>query len=103
MLFIKNAEIDSWWLKIRTATELGLLGGSAKVATKKPNPNTASPDTRVICVYTYDSDDVADCTRVREALRAVGVTWKIPYKIDADTYAGRYSRQGQARISKRYE
>lgn len=103
MLFIKNAEIDSWWLKIRTATELGLLGGSAKVATKKPNPNTASPDTRVICVYTYDIDDVADCTRVREALRAVGVTWKIPYKIDADTYAGRYSRQGQVRISKRYE
>jgi superfamily II DNA or RNA helicase len=103
MLFIKNAEIDAWWLKIRTATELGLLGGSAKVATMKPNPNSASPDTRVICVYTYDIDDVADCTRVREALRDVGATWKIPYKTDADTYAGKYSRQGQARISKRYE
>ena len=69
----------------------------------KPNPNAASPDTRVICAYTYDVEDESDCTRVREALRTLGVTWKIPYKTDADTYAGKYSKKGQARISKRYE
>ncbi len=35
MLFIKTLEIDSWWSKIKAATEGGVLGGSAKVATMK--------------------------------------------------------------------
>jgi len=103
MLFIKSSEIDEWWAKIRTATEDGLLGSSAKVATAKPNPNAASLDARVICVYTYDVEDREDCTRVREALRSLGVIWKIPYKTDEDTYAGKYARRGDRRISKRYE
>ncbi len=103
MLFIKTAEIDRWWETIKTATEAGILGGSAKVATMKPNPNAASPDTRVICIYTYDVSDEADCTRVREALRDLGVTWPIPYKTDADTYAGKYSGRSGSRVSKRYE
>jgi len=102
MLFIKTAEIDEWWAKIKAATERGLLGSSAKVATMKPNPNAAANDTRLICVYTYDLDDEHDCLRVRQALRNLGVTWKIPYKIDADTYAGKYAKNG-VRVSKRYE
>ena len=53
MLFIKTSEIDTWWSKVKSATESGLLGSSAKVATTKPNPNSASPDTRLICVYTW--------------------------------------------------
>jgi len=103
MLFIKRSEVDDWWSKIRIATQDGLLGSSAKVATMKPNPNAASPSTHVICVYTYDIEDEEDCTSVREALRALGVTWKIPYKTDADTYAGAYSKRGGVRVSKRYE
>lgn len=102
MLFVKAAEIDEWWAKIKAATESGLFGSSAKVATMKPNPNAAAHHTRVICVYTYDVDDKRDCSRVRQALRDLGVTWKIPYKTDADTYAGKYSRNG-VRVSKRYE
>jgi len=92
MLFIKTAEIDEWWAKIKAATESGLLGSSAKVATMKLNPNAASNDTRLICVYTYDLDDERDCLRVRQALRDLGVSWKIPYKTDADTYAGKYAK-----------
>jgi superfamily II DNA or RNA helicase len=102
MLFIKTAEIDEWWAKIKAATESGLLGSSAKVATMKPNPNTAANDTRLICVYTHDLDDDRDCLRVRQALRDLGVTWKIPYKTDADTYAGKYAKNG-VRVSKRFE
>ena len=79
-----------------------MLGSSAKVATMKPILNAASDHTKVICVYTYDVPDEQDCTRVRAALRDLGVTWKVPYKTDADTYAGRYSRDG-VRVSKRYE
>ncbi len=102
MLFIKTSEIDEWWVKIKAATEAGLLGGGSKVATAKENPNAASRDTRVICVYTYDVADEADCTRVRQALRELGVTWRIPYKSDVDTIAGRYSKEG-VRVSRRYE
>jgi superfamily II DNA or RNA helicase len=102
MLFIKTAEIDEWWAKIKAATESGLLGSSAKVATMKPNPNAAASDTRLICVYTYDLDDERDCLRVRQALRDLGVTWKIPNKTDADTYAGKYAKNA-VRVSKRFE
>lgn len=103
MLFIKASNVDDWWMRIKAATENGLLGGNAKVATMKSNPNSSSRSTHVVCIYTYDIEDEADCTRVREALRALGVTWKIPYKVDADTYAGKYSKRGDVRISKRYE
>ena len=99
---IKTAEIDDWWAKIKAATENGLLGGSAKVATMKPNPNVTANDTRLICVYTYDLGDERDCLRVRQALRNLGVTWQIPYKTDADTYAGKYAKNGM-RVSKRFE
>jgi hypothetical protein len=102
MLFIKTSEIDEWWAKIKVATESGRLGSSAKVATMKPNPNAASNDTRLICVYTYDVDDERDCSRIRQTLRNLGVTWRIPYKTDADTYAGKYSNHG-VRVSKHYE
>ena len=57
----------------------------------------------VICVYTYDVADEEDCTRVRRALLGLGVTWKIPCKTDADTYASKYSKCGETRVSKRYE
>lgn len=102
MLFIKTSDIDAWWAKIKVATESGLLGSSAKVATMKPNPNAAGNQTKLICVYTYDVADDEDCSRVRQALRGLSVTWKIPYKTDADTYAGKYSKDG-FRVSKRYE
>lgn len=79
------------------------LGSSAKVAAARPNPNPTNSDTKVICVYTYDWTDKEDVQRVRQELRQLGITSKIPYKADVDTYAGRYAVQGQKRISKYYE
>jgi hypothetical protein len=102
LIFIKTAEIDEWWIKIKAATEAGHLGGSAKVSTAKENPNAKDLKAGVICVYTHDVDDVADCRRVREALRELGVTWKVPDKTDADTIAGRYATNGN-RVSRLYE
>jgi hypothetical protein len=102
LLFINTAEIDEWWAKIKAATEAGQLGGSAKVSTAKENPNAKGPKAGVICVYTHDVEDVTDCRRVREALRKLGATWKIPYKTDADTVAGRYAKDG-SRVSRLYE
>jgi len=67
----------------------------------KPNPHETSPKDGVICVYTYSLDDLQDVRRVRQALRELGVTWKIPYKLNADI--GRYRIQGDTKISKLYE
>jgi hypothetical protein len=78
------------------------LRGSAKVSTAKENPNAKDPKADVICAYTHGVDDVADCRRVREALRKLGVKWKVPYKTDADTVAGRYATDGN-RVSRVYE
>jgi hypothetical protein len=98
LLFVPVAQIDEVWATIKAATESGKLGSTARVATARPNPNGARPGMRVICVYTYDWTDEKDVRRVREALRDLGVTWKIPYKADADTHSGRYAKRGDKRI-----
>lgn len=102
LIFVDPEEVDEWWAKIKDAVEEGKLGGCAKVSTAKPNPYATSRK-RVICVYTYDSTDEKDVKRIREELRKLGVTWKIPYKTDEDTVSGKYSKKGHRRISKYYE
>ena len=103
LIFVPVAQIDEVWAKVKDATEKGLLGGSAKVATGKPNPNATNPGAKVICVYTYDWTDEEDVRRVRGAIRELGIVANIPYKADNDTLAGNYANRGQKRISKYYE
>lgn len=98
MVFVSVDRVDAWWAIIKQATEQGLLGSSAKVATARPNPNALNSHERVICVYTYDGYDRTDVSRVRSALREAGVTWRISYKLDSTTLAGQYSFTG-ARVS----
>ena len=95
--------MDTVWRKIKKATEEGKLGDSAKVATAKFNPNATNHNTKVICVYTYDWTDTEDVKRIREELRKIGITNKIPYKADKDTLRGKYRIRGHTRISKYYE
>jgi len=102
LVFVRPEDVDEVWARIRKAVEEGRLGHAAKVATAAPNP-LARPGRRVICVYTYDWTDEADVRRVREELRRLGITWKIPYKADEDTRRGRYLAAGDRRISKYYE
>ena len=102
-IFVGIQDIDIVWTKIKQTTEAGTLGGSSKVATAKPNPNATDPQTKVICVYTYDWTDEADVRRIRAELRTLGITQKIPYKADEDTLRGRYRITGHRRISKYYE
>src|SRR5271157_4642447 len=102
LIFVKKDEIDGVWSKVRDAVEDGRLGSNAKVSTMKPNPNAQDPDTKVICVYTYDWTDVADVMHVRDELRKMGITWKCPYKSDQDTIEGKYRISGHTRISKYY-
>lgn len=103
LVFVDVERVDETWSKIKKATEKGKLGNSTKVATAKPNQFATNPDTKVICVYTYDWTDENDVKRIREELRKVGITNKIPYKADEDTLSGKYRVRGHTKISKYYE
>ncbi|HKO24687.1 MAG TPA: putative phosphothreonine lyase domain-containing protein [Chloroflexota bacterium] len=103
MVFVPRTRVDAVWATLKRATEDGRLGSSAKVSTARPNPNAKNPDEHVICVYTYDEADDADVQRIRSELRSLGITWKIPYKLDNVTLAGRYQVRGDRHISSRYE
>ena len=103
MIFVPLSLVDAVWEKIRRATEEGKLGDSSKVATARSNPSATNSNTKVICVYTYDWADENDVKRIREELRQLGVTSKIQYKADHETYSGIYANRGNKRISKYYE
>jgi hypothetical protein len=99
MIFPPTSDVDEHWARILRALDAGVLGDSAKVATARENPNAIRASEKLICVYTYDADDYADVSRVRQALRAIGYTRKLPYKMDSATLAGQYSRDG-GRVSR---
>ena len=103
LIFVPLAEIDRLWEKIERSTEKGQLGSVSKVATAKHNPDASNSSAKVICVYTYDWTERQDVMRIRKELRELGITWKIPYKGDKDTYAGKYAKRGNRSISKYYE
>ncbi len=103
LIFVTVSHIDIIWNTIKTATEEGKLGSRSKVATMMPRSSAKDPNSRVICVYTYDWRDEADVKRIRQTLRELGIDWKIPYKADRDTRNGKYSIRGDSNISKHYE
>lgn len=102
LVFVNAEKVDEIWAQIKKATEEGKLGDSSKVATARPNSNATDQNKKVICVYTYDWTNEYDVRRVREELRQLGVTRKIPYKADQDTMDGKYRKTGHTRISKYY-
>jgi hypothetical protein len=94
LVFREDDRVDGLWKKVRNATAAGELGISAKVSTEKPNPESRD-ERKVIYVYTKDWADEADVMRVRERLRAMGVTERIGYKRNIETFAGEYSEKGK--------
>jgi hypothetical protein len=86
--------VDGVWERIRRATEDGGLGGSAKVSTAKQDSQAMDPNMEVI---------EKDVKRVRKELRRLGISSKIPYKVDSDTISGKYANRGNSLISKYYE
>jgi Domain of unknown function (DUF1917) len=87
LIFVSRSRVDALWEAVRRAVESGRLGQAAKVSTALPDPLSPDSKKHVICVYTADEDDPADVRRVREGLRQLGITWKIPYKSDATVRA----------------
>lgn len=99
MLFIPAEQVDQWWDRVKEATEGGILGIGAKVATGRPNPRATSSETRLICAYTRDWHDRDDVRRVLGALRDLGASWRLAYKTDAATGAGVYGRGASVYVS----
>ncbi len=103
LIFCPLSKIDQVWTKVKKATENGLLGSMSKVATAYENPNAKNSNDRVICVYTYDAEDIKDVLRIRDTLKSLGISWKIPYKLDSATQAAKYAVNGKTKISLYYE
>jgi hypothetical protein len=94
-------EVDEVWITIRNAVVGGLLGSSAKVATMMPNPHEVHPDEKVICIFTYDSEDREDVLRILRSLREdLGILHKAFYKEDNAARARNYSFNTKGPVSK---
>ena len=94
LIFLKPGETNELWKKIRDATAAGELGISAKVSTAKQSPESRD-ERMVIYVYTADWEDEEDVMRIREVLRDIGVTDRIGYKRNIETFQGEYSEKGK--------
>ncbi|MFA5394492.1 MAG: putative phosphothreonine lyase domain-containing protein [Methanogenium sp.] len=94
LIFQEPNQTDDLWKKIRDATAAGELGISAKVSTAKENPESWD-ERMVIYVYTRDWEDEEDVMRIREVLRGLGVTDRIGYKRNIETFQGEYSEKGK--------
>ena len=66
------ANVDDVWERVKALTLAGELGYKSKVSTR-PAAGQADPDERLLCVRTYDADDIVDVERVGAALRAIGL------------------------------
>ena len=97
MLFPRKEELDTVWSKIAKATEDGLLGIAAKTSTARPR--SYSSEVGLICVYTYDADDVSDVKRVLGQLRALGFNDRLNYKEDEQTRLGNYAQDNPGAVS----
>lgn len=92
LVFVPTGHVDDWWGLLRIGVERGHLGTGAKVATAAPSSAEISPNTRVICIYTYDYRDHDDVRRVLAGLRKARVNWRLSYKTDRATLDARYGR-----------
>ncbi|KAG6886849.1 hypothetical protein C0992_002029 [Termitomyces sp. T32_za158] len=87
LIYAEPHKIDDLWSRIVTAVIANApagVGARAKVSPARPG------EPHVVCVYVEDYSNEAEVGRVREALRRVGVHWKIGFKPDIYTHLGIY-------------
>lgn len=86
LIFVSSDAVDGLWEKVVRLVCMVRKGGCAKVT---PNKGIG---TYLICVYVEDYTNIEDMLSLREALRGIGVGWKIGFKMDAYTHLGIYSK-----------
>lgn len=99
LIFEDPETIDEAWEQVKYGIQSGILGGDAKVSTKR----VFNGGSHVICVYTYNWKDEEDVMRIRSELRELGFEKPLSYKSDEDTLKGKYAKNGHRGISKYYE
>jgi len=98
MLFPNEEYVDKTWETVCALFDEGKLGTSAKVSTKgskhdDTQQGISTGSSYLICVYTYDHEDIPDLFRVLLALRDNGLhsLSAIQYKTDEATVCGEYA------------
>jgi len=94
LIFLQPDLVDETWKKIRDLTWQNELGISAKVSTAKKNPDSRD-ERRVIYVYTADWENEPEVMEIREKLRSIGITDRIGYKRNIETFKGEYAAKGK--------
>jgi hypothetical protein len=87
LFFVQERFIDDTWANVKKEVESGKLWENAKVSTAL----MSGGGVYVICVYTYDHQDVTDVMAIRERLREMGFKRSASYKTDEQTLEGKYS------------
>lgn len=92
MIFPHLTEVDIVWTIIEKAIEQGQLGDTAKVALGSGAfiSGDREKDDRVICIYTYDSEDRRDLLRILRQIRNLGINHRAFYKENNETHEGNY-------------
>lgn len=103
LVFAPATNIDTTWTQFKKALHQGSFGRVMKVATRARLDRYDNVMKHVICVYTYDYEDIQDIKRVRQALRSLGVTWKISYKDDETTNSFQYASNSPKPVSRHRE
>jgi hypothetical protein len=99
MLWPEGGEAIEVWRIICELTRSDQLGIQAKISCVE---NRELSGERLICVYTYDSDDMEDLQRILDKLReSIDPKYRLIYKEDSMTRAGFYS-DADRRVSKWY-
>ena len=93
MLFVNKDELEIAWDKVSLATEGHRLGIASKCSTGRENTLAKDQDTKLICVYTKDSENKEDVERVLVEIRKLGFSERLFYKTDNATRAGNYGEK----------
>jgi Domain of unknown function (DUF1917) len=102
MLWPADDEVVKVWRVICELTQNGMLGVQAKVTYCGYDLSRSLKD-RLICVYTKDSDDLADLQRVVNQLReSLDRKHRLVYKEDRMILAGGYKDTTARPVSKWY-
>lgn len=83
IVFEEPSKINELWEKV---VRLVCIDGKAQQA----KVSTYDVTRHVICVYVDDYTNMQQVSALREALRSIGVVWKIAFKMDAYTHLGIY-------------
>lgn len=101
LIFEKPNKIDELWIKIKKFCDNYDKRIDVKCSTlySYNNSPTRCSDDYVICVYCHKSN----CMKIREKLREIGLTHKLPFKLNSTTRQNKYSFNTNERVSTYYE